>query len=68
MKEQEANGRRPSPLPTTWEGDVTDDGRDFKPKFDRLTLLNNGNVKEAKQPFSTFELRPEQLRVQFIHG
>jgi hypothetical protein len=42
---------------------VTDDGRDLRAKFDRLTLRNNDSVQEAKQPFATYQLRPEQLRV-----
>ncbi|KAE9378131.1 hypothetical protein N431DRAFT_328897 [Stipitochalara longipes BDJ] len=42
---------------------VTDDGRDRKPKNNPLELLNNDKGKTACQPFATFELRPEQLRV-----
>ena len=42
---------------------VTDDGRHRKPELPPLILLSNDNVEEARQPFSEYKLRPEQLRV-----
>jgi hypothetical protein len=55
-------GGSTSDVKLTWRL-FTDDGRRQNVENARLTLRNNDNVKMASQPFSTYMLRDEQLRV-----